>query len=159
MAATPSPSLGELPFEMIAASAGAGYCDAERVIAFLNAINERATFLKPITRNFLLHLGAGLRLASWEEKGFFFHRAEGLPNAQQVIHDAMMSLNEPDADPHELCLAVHRLTLERFAWSGPPDMGSDMALDELTDDGALDLLAEYLWASRRAGGVTETSPS
>jgi hypothetical protein len=48
-----------------------------------------------------------------------------------------------------------RLSVERFAWHGPRDLAADVALDELTDDAALDALAEYLWATRRAGTATD----
>jgi hypothetical protein len=97
---------------------------------------------------FLLHLAAALRLLSSEAQGFFPHREAGLPEARQAIRDAFLALTDPDADPTELCVAVLRLSVERFAWSGPPDLGADVALDEAPEDALLEALADFLWAHR-----------
>lgn len=73
-----------------------------------------------------------------------------------MIRDAFRSLNNPEADPTELGVAVLRLSVERFAWHGQPELHADVALDDLVDDAALDALAEYLWATRHAGTVTDS---
>jgi hypothetical protein len=57
-------------------------------------------------------------------------------------------LGDPAADPTELCVAVLRLSAERFAWSGPPEVGADIALDEAHEDILLEALADFLWAQR-----------
>ncbi len=84
--------------------------DADRVGIFLGALGLGATpnEPRPMPAGFLLHLGAALRLLMWETKGFFFHRDAGLPDARQAIRDAFNSLNSPDADPTELCMAILR---------------------------------------------------
>ena len=59
------------------------------------------------------------------------------------------------ADPTGFCVKVLRLSIERFAWDGPRDLDADMALDDWTEDTALDTLAEYLWATRNNRGVAK----
>jgi hypothetical protein len=156
MVANTSSTSADLPADMVNAVTVDAARDADRVAIFLDALCQRATLLKPISRGFLLHLGAALRLLAWESQGFSFHRAAGLPEARQAIRDAFLSLHDPQADPTELCVAVLRLSVERFAWHGRRDLGADMALDDLTEDAALDALAEYLWASRHAGPGTKS---
>jgi hypothetical protein len=156
MVAKTSLSIEQLPAEMVAAVAVDAARDADRVIQFLSRLGLGATPEKPraMPAEFLLHLGVALRLLNWESQGFFFHREMGLPEADRTIQDAFLSLTDPAAVSTELLLTVLRLSVERLAWGGPSDLAADVALDELTDDGALDLLAEFLWASRHAHSVT-----
>jgi hypothetical protein len=144
-----TPSLHDFPGEMVTAVAVDAARDAERVRLFLKHLGIEAAPDKPcrLPAGFLLHLGAALRLLAWETQGFFCHRAAGLPEARQAIRDAFRSR----ADPTELSVAVLRLSVERFAWSGPLDLTADVALDDLTDEAALDALAEFLWATRHTG--------
>src|SRR5262249_48991571 len=136
--------------EMVSAVEADAGRDADRVAMFLDALGIRGTpdQPKPIPHKFLFHLGAALRLLAWEARGFTFHRAAGLPRARQAIRDAFNALGEPDADPTQLCLAALRFSVERLAWNGPRDLGADVVLDELTEDAALDALAEFLWTAR-----------
>ncbi len=143
-------SISDFPADMIAAVAANAARDADCVGLFLNRLGLGATpeRPRPMPARFLLHLGAALRLLVWEAQGFFIHRAAGLPEARQAIRDAFQSLAEPDADPTELCVAVLRLSAERFAWSGPPELGADIALDEAQENALLEALADFLWARR-----------
>jgi hypothetical protein len=143
---------------MVSAVAVDAARDTDRVGLFLDALGIRATpeQPKPMPAGFLLHLGAALRLHDWEAQGFFFHRTAGLPPAREVIQDAFRSLDGPDAGPPEVCVTVLRLSLELFAWDRLHDLDADVALDYLTEDVALDVLAEYLWASRHAGPGTQS---
>jgi len=143
-------SISDIPADMVAAVAANAARDADCVELFLNHLGLGATpeRPRPMPPGFLLHLGAALRLLSWEAQGFFFHRAAGLPEARQAIRAAFESLAEPDADPTEFCVAVLRLSVERFAWSGPPELGADVALDEAQEDALLEALADFLWARR-----------
>jgi hypothetical protein len=146
----PAFSFHDFPSEMVAAVAVDADRDADRVISFLGHLGLRATPEKPLPMpaGFLLHLGAALRLLEWEARGIFVHREAGLPEARQAIRDAFQSLTEPDADPTKLCVAVLRLCVERFAWSGLPELGADVALDEAQEDALLEALADFLWAQR-----------
>lgn len=148
--AAPRPSilLDELPPEMVGAVVGLATRDAACVDVFLGRIAEQATFKKPITPNFLLHLGAALRLHIWEANNLFFHREAGLPEARRAIQDALLSLNNPEADSAGFCASVMHLYLKRFAWSGYTELGADIALGESQEDLLLDVLAEFLWAHR-----------
>ena len=150
MDATLSLPLPDVPADMITAVASGAARDAERVGLFLHEIGLSACPNQPrnLPAGFLLHLAAALRLLVWETQGFFFHQADGLPSARQAIRDAFHALQDPGADPRDFCVHVLRLSLERFAWNGPRDLHADIALDDLSDDAALDVLAEFLWASR-----------
>jgi hypothetical protein len=124
--------------------------DADRVIVFLEAVRPKGMQYGPIPASFLLRLGVALRLLAWETQGFFFHRQAGLPEARRALQDAFLSLREPNADPTELRATVLRLSLERFAWTGQPDLNADVALSDLNEDAALDAMAEHLWKIRHA---------
>jgi hypothetical protein len=150
MDAKPTSSLNAFPTDLVNAVAASAARDADAVGLFLRELGLSATPEQPrrLPVSFLLHLAAALRLLAWETQGFCFHHAAGLPAARQAIHDAFRTLHDPDAHPSELCVSVLRLTLERFAWNGPRDLQTDIALDDLSDEAALDVLAEFLWASR-----------
>ena len=145
-----SVSLAHFPADMIAAVAADSARDADLVGFFLNLLGLRGTPEKPLAMpaGLLLHLGAALRLLAWEAQGFFFHREAGLPEAEQAIRDAFLTLNNPDAERTKLRSAVLRLSVERFAWSGPPDLGANIAVHQAQEDVLLDALADFLWAHR-----------
>jgi hypothetical protein len=156
MVATQSvPGIAEFPREMIAAAEADADRDADRVIEFLNAIGLGATpeNPQPLPANFVLRLATGLRLLAWEALGYSLHRDAGLPAAQDVIRDAFCSLLKPAASARDLDVAVMRLSLERFAWSGRSLLDAEIMLDLFNDEAALDALAEYLWATRHNGPV------
>lgn len=139
--------------------------DAERVVLFLDKLGVRAELRLP--ERFLLHLGASLRLLVWEAQGFFFNRQAGLPAAREVIRDAFLSLNDAAADPTELCVAVLRLSVERFAWSGWCDLEARVAVDDamrmearLREAGlALVFMDRVLPPSRAASAIWESRSS
>jgi hypothetical protein len=151
------PAIADFPDEMAAAVAADAARDADRVGFFLHILGLRGTPEKPLTMppGFLLHLGAALRLLLWEAQGFFFHRTAGLPEADQAIREAFLSLKDPNTDLGKLCMAVLRLSVETLAWHGRRDLDADVAVGDLTDDAALDALAEYLWASHYAGAAID----
>jgi hypothetical protein len=146
----PAFSTNDLPAEMVAAVAGDAARDADRIGLFLEHLGLGATPEKPrlLPAGFLLHVGAALRLLVWEAEGFFGHRQAGLPTAGQAIRDAFRSLADPEANPADLRVAVLRLSIERFAWTGQPELGADIALEEAHEDALLDALADFLWARR-----------
>lgn len=146
----PTPAESVCPADMVNAVAASAARDADAVGFFLRALGLSASPDQPcrLPARFLLHLAAALRLLLWVTQGFFFHQAAGLPSARQAIRDAFQALHNPNADPSEFCVRVVRLSLERFAWNGPRDLYADVALDDLHDESTLDVLAEFLWASR-----------
>jgi len=145
-----SRSQADFPAEMVAKVRADAAHDADLVGLFLQVLGVRAVPDKPVRlpARFLRHLRIGLRLFFWELQGFFFHREVGLGKARDVIRDAFLSLDDADADPTVLSRTVLRLSVERFAWNGPGELGAEVALDDALEDAALDALAAYLWACR-----------
>ena len=96
---------------------------------------------------FLLHLGTALRLLLWERQGYVFHREAGLPSARQAIHDASQSLLKPNlVVVNRLNLEVLKIAMKRLAWSGPRELGAEVAiLQEELEDQFLEDLADFLW--------------
>ena len=144
----PTPTLADFPPEMIAAVVVDAERQAEGVAEFLGTLGENLVPPSRRTPDFLLQLAAALRLRRWEAEGFFFHREVGLPEADQAVREALASPNAVAANPTSLSLAVLRLTLERFAWSGPRKLGVDVAVKEANEEALLEALAEFLWAHR-----------
>jgi hypothetical protein len=142
---------------MVDAVSAAAARDADAVGQFLHDLGLAGTPQQPLKlpARFLLHLAAALRLSAWETQGFCFHHFAGLPPAPQAICDALQAFADSDANPDQLCIAVMRLSLERFAWNGLRDWNADIALDDLRDDQALDVLAEFLWANRDVATTME----
>lgn len=137
--------------EMVKAVAANAARDAERLVWFLNTLGLEATSEQPRSwpPEFLLHMSAGVRLLVWESQGHFLHREIGLPDARQVIHDAFLIVNESKAaNTLNLCCAVWRLAIERFAWAGQSELGADISLDEVDEDLLHDAVADFLWAIR-----------
>jgi hypothetical protein len=108
--------------------------------------------------SFLLRLGFALRLLDWEQKGYYFHREIGMPEAHVAICEAFLELENVDADPHKHWLAILSLSLERFAWSGPTELGADIALDGVQDDTLLEALADLLWTHRPRESTGRSNP-
>lgn len=156
---SPSVILADFPADLVAAVAFDAERDADRVGLFLQTLGLSGSAAKPLflPPAFLLHLAAALRLLVWEAQGFCFHQAAGLPQADQAIRDAFGALNDPQANPTELWIRILRLAVERFAWHAPRDLGTNVALDDLNEETALDALADYLWTHRHAGSVTVRS--
>ena len=148
MVATQTSSITDFPAEMVAAVAFEADRQAEMVAQFLAALDPGAAPKNMMTPRFLLHLGAALRLLNWEAQGFYFHRAAGLPDADRAMRDATCSLKDSVTDPTELCVAALRLSIEKFAWNGPRELGIDVAVEEAQEDVLLEVLAHFLWNHR-----------
>jgi hypothetical protein len=154
---TPTPATRALPPDMVDAVTAAAARDADAVGQFLRDMGLTGTPEQPLKlpARVLLHLAAALRMAAWETQGYTFHHDAGLPAADQAICDALNGFADASASPDPLCIAVLRLSVERFAWNGLRDWNADIALDDLRDDQALDVLAEFLWANRHVSTPME----
>lgn len=143
-------SLDEFPTELVDSVKARAERDAVSVAQFMGCLGLNATPEKPVPlpAGFLLSLAAALRLLAWEVRGFNFHREAGLPSASEAIRDAFERLLEKDAKPSPICNTVGRLALERFAWAGEPELGADVAIDDVDEELFLDALADFLWANR-----------
>jgi hypothetical protein len=148
----PRPLVADIPPDCVAFAAAEAARDANAVGLFFRALGLTASPEKPIPMpaSFLLQLGAALRLLRWESQGFFYHRQAGLPEAREAIRGVLLAVRHSGSDATECCLGVLRLSVERFAWSRGDASAGDVAVDDLTDDAALDALAEYLWAACHA---------
>jgi hypothetical protein len=151
MAPTTRPiTIDNLPTDLVAAVAAEAERDAIRVAQFLGHLSLQGTPDKPLSlpRGFLRSLGAALRLLSWEVQGFSFHRDAGLASAAEALGESFASLYDPDADTAAFCRAGLRLSVERLAWAGAPELGIDVAVDDADEDMVLEALADFLWAHR-----------
>jgi hypothetical protein len=57
-------------------------------------------------------------------------------------------LKDPDADATPFCRAVMRLSVERIAWAGAPELGIDVSVDDADEDMVIEALANFLWTHR-----------
>jgi hypothetical protein len=146
----PSTSTSDFAVEVVASVVANAQRDADCVDRFLRQLGLAATPKKPVhlPREFLAYLGAALRLLAWERSGLFLHRDVGLPGAQQAIGDALRLLDEPDTNVTSFCVAVTKLSVEHFSWSGLSEIGADVALENADEDVLLEALADFLWTHR-----------
>src|SRR4051794_29218512 len=79
------PSLAAFPPDLIQAVAGDAARDADRVGSFLVAVGLAPPLRLPA--DFLLGLGAALRMLMWEHRGIHLHRDAGLPPARQALRE------------------------------------------------------------------------
>lgn len=144
------------PPEMICSVAINAQRDAEAVCSFLGELGLRGRPDKPLSlpADFLLTLGAGLRLLAWEARGITIHRTAGLPAAMEVIRGAFRSLHNPSQKDPCLPVRVLGLSVERLSWHARLTLGADVLLDDLDSDSAAEAIAEFLWASRRSASHT-----
>jgi len=153
-----------LPAELIQATAIEAARDADRVGLFLR---ERGLLPAPghtlqLPAEFLLALGAALRLLEWETGGLRVHRDAGLPDAEKALDDAFLNLGAAggaaDRNRHALAPRVVALFADRFAWHGRRELDADVILDDHVDEDALvDALAELLWVARHGGRTSNDS--
>lgn len=145
------------PPDMVNAVAAAAALDADAVGLFLRERGLTGTPQKPLKlpAGFLPELAAALRLSAWERQGFAFHHAAGLPPGDQALHDTFNALADAKGKPPQRCKAVLRLAVEHLAWNGLSDWNADIALDDLSDDTALDVLAQFLWTHRHTATLKE----
>ena len=155
--------LREYPAELIRFAIDEAGRDADDVAAFLAA----AGLAPPPgeTRGFppgiLLDLGAVVRLRRWEAAGHAVHVEAGLPSARAALHHVIKTLVDAAANRAALAVAgalgraVVDLTVSRFAWTARPELGSDVVLHVTDEDALVEALAQFLWAHRHDGPVTE----
>ena len=141
----------EYPPDLIQAVAREAERDADRVGLFLTT----AALTPPIhlRAEFLLNLGAALRLLQWEQAGIDLHARAGLPSGKQALLDVLaVAAGQAAPDVVEyvrrLPLRVTALFVEEFAWTGRLELGADVTLDPADADALLEGLADFLWACR-----------
>jgi hypothetical protein len=135
--------------------------DAELVCRFLGILSEAEGFehLKPPISNMSLGLALGLaaalRLSLWQIHGL----SAALPETPALGHELVSWLLQgpvSGAAADYRGIAVYRyysaVWSSRAAWSGALELGADILIDRTSQltDSELELLADFLWARRRA---------
>ena len=148
----------QYPAEQIAFAAHGASEEAEWVVGFLTA----AGLAPPPgdTRSFpagiLLDLGGMARLRAWEAAGIDVHRRAGLMTGEEALEHIIDVLVRAAANPAELARAgllgraVFAFRMNKFAWAGPTEFQSDIALDSADDGALIEALAEFLWRVKTA---------
>jgi hypothetical protein len=135
--------------------------DADLVGAFLDETGLAPSGRRPqdaplaLPAEFLLGLGAALRLSLWEQQGVRVHLDHGLPPARQALIDVLHTATgqaEAEAAERARSLAgrVLALAAEHLAWNGRVELGADVVLGAADQGLLLEALADYLWAHRSA---------
>lgn len=151
--------LSAVPSELIHALALEASRDAAAVICFLQALSDTpaGAWLRALPvrlpREFLLNLGAALRLCIWECKGIHVHREMSLPTGREALVDVFRAATDADAAARSTQLAtrVVALFIDRFAWIGRSELRADLVLGSLSEDALVNAMAEFLWAHRNRG--------
>lgn len=153
----------EYPAELIQFAADEAGRDADDVAAFLAA----AGLAPPPgeTRGFppgiLIDLGAVVRLRRWEAAGYAVHVEAGLPTARGALSRVIYTLVKAAANRALLAAAgalgraVFELTVTRFAWAAPRELGTDIMLNIDDEDSLVEAMAQFLWARRHDGPAAE----
>ncbi len=141
------------PPDLVQAAADEAERDADRVGLLLTTLGLKPSIRLPV--DFLLALGAALRLCHWEQNRIDLHLRAGLPPARQAVDEVFRTAAgnaAPGAAERSRNLAdrVAALFVERFAWSGRAELGADLTLEPADEDALLDGLADFLWANRPA---------
>ncbi len=152
------PILRLLPPEMVQAVVRLADEDADLVGDFLrDYCGLQATPARPVRVpvEFLVDLGAALRLLSWEQAGLDPRQVAGLPDAHQALLDVLRAAVPPDRGgaepalpPGELAARVLDAYIDHFAWAGRAELSADVLLRAADEDLLLDALADFLWTHR-----------
>ena len=155
--------LREYPAELIRFAVDEAGRDADDVAAFLAAagLAPPAGETRGFPPGILLDLGAVVRLRRWEAAGHAVHVEAGLPSARAALHHVIKTLVEAPANRAALMTtgalgrAVFELTVTRFAWAAPRELGADIVLSADDEDSLVEALAQFLWARRHDGSAAE----
>jgi hypothetical protein len=135
--------------------------NAEMVAAFLASLGLKPKKNKPVylPLEFLLELGAILRLAQWERAGIHHLIDPNLPSAREALRQLLVRATEvPDSFSLDVNLTtghlshqVFRLWLMRCARSSVQELGVDVLISGANSDLILNALAEFIWNHRQLG--------
>jgi hypothetical protein len=166
---TTSFNLPGYPEDMVEAVARDAEAMAVAVAAYLESRgvlpdrNQRAKAPVELPAEFLLELGAALRLAEWEKAGLR-GTLRGLPAAQSALADVLRRAAE---QPEEfgtsvaimppLLMTVITMAINGLSWHGRAELNADVAIAVDDDDEAdvLEILANLIWDHRHLGAVEE----
>ena len=160
MVASISPEVRrEYPAELIQFAVAEAERDADEVATFLAAagLAPPPGDTRGIPPGVLLDLGAIVRLRRWEAAGLAVHTEAGLPTADAALTRLVALLVAAASDRTVLATAgvlarsVFELTVNRFAWTAQPELGTDVVLLADDEDALVDALAQFLWERRHDG--------
>ena len=147
--------LAAYPPELIARVAEQAARDADLTADFLKGVglDPHPGTTRPLPSDFLLELGAAMRLLAWEVNGLDLLDA-GLPTARdailQTFQGAVRRIHDPSSPAPTLCRTLFRITVERLAWAGPRDLHAEILLDIPDEDELVEAMARFLWDHREA---------
>src|SRR3954453_197751 len=120
-------SLAAFPPELIARVAEQAARDADLAAEFLKGVglDPPPGTTRALPGDFLLELGAAMRLLAWERDGLEL-RDSGLPAPQAAILEAFQGairrIHDPSSPAPSLGRIVFRISVELLAWVGPRDL-------------------------------------
>jgi hypothetical protein len=108
----------------------------------------------------LLAVAESLRFKIWELNHRTWHLAAGLPNSDEVLTTALLSVNREALGTMVNLLHVKSLQLfhDHYVWHAKATSQVDLVFENLLDDRHLDAIADFLWNNRhvlRAIGKTQ----
>jgi hypothetical protein len=151
MAAT---DLSDFPPELIESVAANAEAEADRVASFLDRVGlgPLPGGTRRLPSDFLLNLGAALRLRAWEVAGITVHREDGLPTpadaVRRVLADAAAGTVRATTPDPWLSRADFRLSIDRLAWTGRRDLAAEVVIEVPDEDTLVESLAQFLWKHR-----------
>jgi hypothetical protein len=150
--------LSAFPPELVQFATQEAKRDAVRAGAFLYALGIAKRPGPPVElpADFLLNLGALLRLLEWERNGISVHQEAGLSAAkaaeQEMLQRMVSRIGKKPKPDLWLSNAVFGLLIENFAWTAQQNLQADIQLDFPDEDALVEAMAQFLWSQR-------TSPS
>jgi hypothetical protein len=129
----------------------------DRLLGILPPTKKRGGEPIAFPPEFLLELGAVLRLAVWERAGLRDRLDPALPPAEQALVDLLARFGLAPGRTRAagggtgLAMQVFQAALRRLAHDGRGELDVDIVLEAPDDGVLLEALADFLWAHRRAG--------
>ena len=146
----------------------AGYA-AEHAVMFLRgcgAIPPTGDQPVRVPREYMLELGAALRVVEWRNRGLLEHLGGDPMPLLQTLVDFILRADRvagqwhtgPDGAP--LARLVFKTWLETFAWSGRRELGVDVVLRAPPQPSAEEVsaIAEFLWRNRHPAAPCSAAP-
>lgn len=140
--------------ELMRAVRKAAEHDVDMVWGIMHHLGDRAgrpNLINEVSFDFVIQLGAALRLLFWEWNEIYIHRDAGLPDALDALRNVFRTAKDVEAATKSASLPfkVFALLVERLSWTGPEDLDADFILGEVDEDALLNAMADFVWDHRR----------
>jgi hypothetical protein len=139
--------------------------EADAAVLFLKTVGlaPQPGKLCRLPADFLLNLGAAMRLLVWEQAGITAHIEAGLPPALEATGRVFLEATQQPSREHRpnpwLSLAVFRLTVDLFAWTGRRNLRAEIRLEFPDEDALVEALARFLWDHRCPAAPASRGPT